>query len=104
MKDLMAQQIESKVKAALQTARFELLNESDRHAGPATDSHYSMTVVSDVFSGLSAVKRHQQIYRLLAEELAGPVHALALHLYTEQEWIEKGETSPDSPDCRGGSH
>ena len=41
-------------------------------------------------------------YSLLADELAGPVHALALHLYTPQQWSARGEASPDSPNCRGG--
>jgi BolA protein len=34
--------------------------------------------------------------------LAGPVHALALHTYTPEEWDATG-VSPASPDCRGGT-
>ena len=38
----------------------------------------------------------------MAEWLAGPVHALALHTYTPDEWQRVGE-APESPDCRGGT-
>lgn len=81
---------------------IELVNESHMHAGPATDSHFKLTLVSEQFSDKRAVARHQYIYGLLADELAGPVHALALHLYTPEEWRQTG-MSPDSPDCLGGS-
>ncbi|MGM0634281.1 MAG: BolA family protein, partial [Pseudomonadota bacterium] len=69
--------------------------------GPATESHFKVTLVSDRFEGQRAVRRHQQVYGLLGEELDGGVHALALHLYTPEEWREQGKP-PDSPDCRGG--
>jgi BolA protein len=43
------------------------------------------------------------VYALLAEELAGSVHALALHTYTEAQWQALAE-APASPACRGGMH
>lgn len=95
--------IRSKVEGDMEVLHLELSNESHRHAGPATDSHFKLTLVSSAFAGLSAVKRHQRLYRLLAAELGGPVHALALHLYTPEEWLAAGHSAPASPDCRGGS-
>jgi BolA protein len=101
--DGVAAVISTKIRSALSPLVFELENESHRHSGPATDSHFKLTVVCEQFAELNRVKRHQQIYGILAEELQGPVHALALHLYSPQEWEEtKGEV-PGSPDCRGGS-
>jgi BolA protein len=91
--------IEQKVASALQPTHLELLNESHMHAGPRTDSHFKLVAVSAAFAGLSKVKRHQLVYRLLGEELAGPVHALALHLYTPGEWKE--QVVPASPLCAG---
>lgn len=91
--------ISQKVTAAFAVSHLQLENESHRHAGPASDSHFKLTLVSPDFAGMSAVKRHQQVYRLLAEELSGPVHALALHLYTEAEWAASGAIAPNSPDC-----
>ncbi|KAF0809206.1 bolA protein [Alcanivorax sp. S71-1-4] len=95
--------IERKVRDGLSVAHLALENESHMHSGPATDSHFRMVVVSDAFDGLRLVQRHQRIYALVAEELAGPVHALALHTFTPAEWAERGEQAEASPNCRGGS-
>ncbi len=95
--------IESKIKSEFEPVVFQLENESHRHSGPATESHFKLTLVAERFSELNRVKRHQAVYNTLAEELAGGVHALALHLFSPQEWEEEGGTTPDSPDCRGGS-
>ncbi len=91
--------IERKVSSALQPVDLELLNESHMHAGPRTDSHFKLVSVAMAVDGLSKVKRHQLVYRLLATELVGPVHALALHLYTPQEWGQ--QPVPESPLCAG---
>lgn len=93
--------IARKVSASLQPVHLELLNESHMHAGPRTDSHFKLIAVAPAFAGLNKVKRHQLVYRLLAEELAGPVHALALHLYTPEEW--ETQAVPASPLCAGSN-
>jgi len=98
---MMQQKIETKLKDALTPRYCQVENESHMHGGPATESHFKVTLVSDGFEGQRAVQRHQRVYRLLADELQGGVHALALHLYTPGEWREQGR-APDSPDCRGG--
>lgn len=95
--------IESKVRDRLAPQVMQVENESHMHGGPATESHYKLTAVSDEFSGLNLVKRHQLVYGLLKEEMAGSIHALALHLYTPEEWAERNQSAPPSPDCRGGS-
>lgn len=97
------QTIENKIHAALSPSVLEIENESHRHGGPATESHFKLTVVSDQFDSLNRVQRHQRVYAVLADELQGEVHALALHLHSPQEWAEQGGKVPDSPDCRGGS-
>nr|WP_277670471.1 BolA family protein [Pseudohongiella nitratireducens] len=99
----MAQKINDKVTAAIEPEHIELSNESHMHAGPATESHFKLTAVSNQFEGLNPVKRHQRIYGVLAEELKAGVHALALHLYTPDEWLIAMQEAPDSPTCRGGS-
>lgn len=97
----MEQQIESKLQGGLPVSHLVIENESHMHAGPATDSHFKLVVVSEAFDSVRLVARHQMVYKLLADELAGPVHALALHLYTEAEWTAKGEVIPTSPKCKG---
>ncbi|MBM94657.1 MAG: transcriptional regulator [Oceanospirillaceae bacterium] len=84
---------------SLNAAHVEIINESHMHAGPATDSHFKLILVSEAFEGRRAVQRHQQVYGLLKQELDGPVHALALHLYTPAEWQEA--EVPASPSCQG---
>lgn len=94
--------IQSKLLESLAPEVLQIENESHNHGGPATESHFKLTVVADGFKGITAVKRHQKVYAVLADELAGSVHALALHLYTPEEWNSR-ESAPASPDCRGGS-
>lgn len=86
---------------ALEWVRFE--NESAGHAGPATDSHFKLVVVAEAFAGLSRVKRHQLIYRLLGDYLKAGVHALSLHLFTPAEWQASEGEVPSSPDCAGAA-
>ena len=95
--------IKAKLSEALQPSMLEVANESHMHGGPATESHFNITAVSATFTDLNLVRRHQSVYRLLQTELAGGVHALAMHLYTQQEWEQRQGSSSTSPDCRGGS-
>jgi BolA protein len=60
-------------------------------------------IVSAVFEGKRSVARHQLVYAALREQLEGPVHALALHTYSPQEWQQREAPAPRSPDCLGGS-
>jgi acid stress-induced BolA-like protein IbaG/YrbA len=48
--------------------------------------HFQATVISPTFSGLSMVKRHQQVYQTLGERLRSEIHALALKTLTPEEW------------------
>lgn len=92
-----AEQIQHKIRSTLKLQHLELINESHMHAGPKTDSHFKLIVVSEEFNGLGKVKRHQLMYQLLSAELAGPVHALALHLYSPAEYM--AVEVPASPPC-----
>ena len=93
--------IETKLQREFAPSHLEVVNESHMHSVPPnSETHFKVTLVAESFSGTRAVRRHQQVYRTLADELAGGVHALALHTYTPEEWQGK---SPDSPQCLGGS-
>ena len=47
------------------------------------NDHLQVTVISEVFNGLSLVKQHQLVYSALKEELASEaIHALALKTQT----------------------
>jgi BolA protein len=99
----MEQVIRNKVEQELAPKVLEILNESHMHSGPAANSHFNLTVVSDAFEGKRPVARHQMIYKILADELAGEVHALALHVFTSDEWQKAGGTTEVSPNCQGGA-
>ena len=98
------QTIEQKLKTSFTPSFLEIENESNSHnVPPDSETHFKVTLVSDEFEGLRSVARHQRVYQVLQEELAGPVHALALHIYTEQDWQQRNQPAPDSPQCLGGS-
>lgn len=103
MSNVVESRILEKLKDKLKCAHLEVVNESHMHSVPAnSETHFKVVVVSDDFEGKRSVARHQLIYKELAEEMAGPVHALALHTYTPTEW-EVRQKAPDSPNCLGGS-
>ena len=78
-----AEALRSKLQQAFAPERLELTDDSARHAGhqgahPGGESHFSVTIVSPAFSGLSRVERQRRVHAALAQELAGPVHALTV--------------------------
>ncbi|MCH8499554.1 MAG: BolA/IbaG family iron-sulfur metabolism protein [Marinobacter sp.] len=97
-------QIEAKLAEAFPGDTCQVINESHSHSVPAnSETHFKVTLVSASFAGQFKVKRHQRIYALLADELNAGVHALALHLYTPEEWVARDGAAPASPNCMGGS-
>lgn len=98
---MMQQQIEQKL-AALSPTFIDVVNESYmHHVPPGSQTHFKVIIVSAEFEGKRPVTRHQQVYRLLAEELQQKIHALALHTYTPKEWQSAQNDVPDSPVCKG---
>ncbi|MGB1299351.1 MAG: BolA family protein [Psychrobium sp.] len=94
--------IEQKLNDEFSPNFLEILNESHMHSVPPnSETHFKVTLVCDAFDGIRQVKRHQMIYKVLSEELAGPVHALALHTFDNSQW--QNANVPDSPNCLGGS-
>ena len=75
--------IRDKLTTAFEPTRLEIVDDSDRHAGHAGaqeggESHFNVTIESPAFSGTPRVARQRMVYKALAEELAGPVHALSV--------------------------
>ena len=96
-------QITVALEQAFEPTLLSVENESHRHSVPVnSETHFKVVLVAEGFAGERSVKRHQRVYGVLASLLAGPVHALALHTYSPEEWLEAG-AAPDSPDCRGGT-
>ncbi len=94
--------IDSKLKAKISTSVLNIENESHMHSGPATESHFKVTIVSDDFEGKMLIARHRMVNEILKDELDGSIHALTLHTMTPEEFNKKQGVVPDSPDCKGG--
>lgn len=82
--------IEKKLTQGLSPTRLAVTDDSARHAGhgghrPEGETHFSIEIVSPAFAGKSRIERHRLVNALLAEELAGPVHALQLATLTPDE-------------------
>ena len=104
MLGVITKQIIQKLEENLQPLHLEVVNESQMHNVPSgSESHFKVVAAAQIFEGKSAVARHQQVYAILAQELAGSVHALALHLYSPHEWETQQSALRQSPACLGGS-
>ncbi len=85
-----ADQIEEKLMAALAPGKLDIVDESLQHAGHVGaraegETHFRLTIVSDAFANKTRVERQRLVYQILAEELAGGVHALALKTLAPDE-------------------
>ena len=78
-----AETIRRKLEAAFSPTRLELVDDSDRHHGHAGhsgsgESHFNLRIEAQAFAGKARVMRQRLVMQVLAEELAGPVHALSI--------------------------
>src|SRR5262245_43625182 len=78
-----ADRIERKLRMAFQPESLAVIDETNQHPGHAGwggsgERHFRVEIVAEAFAGKSRVERQRAVYQALAEELAGPVHALAL--------------------------
>jgi BolA protein len=77
--------LRAKLTAAFQPDYLEVVDESEAHRGHAGwreggGTHFRVVMRAAALGGLSRVERSRAVHRVLAEELAGGVHALALDL------------------------
>ena len=74
----MLQRLES-----LNPTKIELIDDSDKHRGhgghnPAGESHFSLLIESDAFTGKSRVERQRMVHQALGELVGNRVHALSI--------------------------
>lgn len=82
---IVATRIERKLAEALQPTELRVLDESAKHVGhagarPGGETHFRVEMVAAAFAGLTRLERQRRVHAILAEELAGPVHALSMRL------------------------
>ncbi len=80
----------AKLNAAFAPQRVDVIDESHRHEGhaghrPGGETHFRITIVAEAFRGKSRIQRHRMINEALGGELAGGVHALAIHASAPEE-------------------
>jgi BolA family transcriptional regulator, general stress-responsive regulator len=74
----------NKLRDAFAPESLEVVDESNLHEGHAGhraggETHFRVYIVSGAFKGKSRIERHRMINATLGAELAGSVHALAIH-------------------------
>ena len=74
----------NKLNEAFIPESLEVQDESHLHEGhvghrSGGETHFRVYIVSPAFKGKSRVERHRMINATLSNELAGSVHALAIH-------------------------
>ena len=83
--------ITAKLGAAFNPQALDVIDDSHSHAGhighpgsghpgttSATETHFTVKVVSEAFAGKTRLQRHRLVNEVLADELSGGVHALAI--------------------------
>jgi BolA protein len=75
--------------APLSAVRIEITDDSAAHAGHAGAAggggHFSLLVVSESFSGLPRLARHQRVLREVSDLLPHPIHALSIKALAPEE-------------------
>ncbi|MBO6892142.1 MAG: BolA family transcriptional regulator [Roseibium sp.] len=84
------QSIVDKLTTAFSPRSLNVIDESEKHRGhggwrEGGETHFRVQIVSSSFEGMNRVARHRAINDLLADELAGGVHALALEIRSDSE-------------------
>ena len=80
----------SKLREAFSPESLDVQDESHLHEGHAGhrlggETHFRVYIVSSAFEGKTRIERHRMINATLAGELAGSVHALAIHAQAPNE-------------------
>ncbi len=75
--------IQARLEAALSPQQLDVRDDSHLHAGhagarPGGESHFTVEIVAEAFAGRSRVERHRRVNEALAQERAGPIHALVI--------------------------
>ena len=90
--------ITQKLTEALAPLSLKVDDESHLHAGhmchrEGGETHYRVYIVSNAFENKTRLERHRLINGILSAELAGGIHALAIHAKAPEE-LASGELAP----------
>ncbi len=77
--------METKLTEVFSPIELEVIDESEEHRGhggwrEGGETHFRIRMKAAAFADMNRVARSRAVHKALEEELAGPVHALALEL------------------------
>ena len=86
----LAREIAERLTAALSPVSLDVVNDSEKHRGHAGydgtgESHFTVEVVADAFTGLSRLERQRRVNAALGDLLQGRIHALAIRAWAPGE-------------------
>jgi BolA family transcriptional regulator, general stress-responsive regulator len=72
-----------RLHSALSPTRIKLVDDSEQHRGhggynPAGESHFTLEIESEAFTGKPRVERQRMIYKALGDLMRERVHALSI--------------------------
>ena len=81
--------IRARIREHFEDAQIELIDESHLHVGHAGaregKGHFRLHLVSNRFTGLRPLQRHQLVYQALGELMQTEIHALNIVALTVEE-------------------
>lgn len=89
-----ASRITEALNVAFRPVALKVQDDSARHAGhggaaPGGETHFSVAIVSEMFTGLSRVARSRIIHSALQSEFDTGLHALSLSLSSPDDMPSK---------------
>ena len=80
-----ADRLRDRLQHSFSPERIDIVDDSSKHAGHAGareggESHFTVTIVSPAFEGLSRVERQRRVNSALKEAFDGGLHALSVQI------------------------
>jgi BolA protein len=81
--------IRERLVKALAPSRLEITDDSHLHKGHAGAAggagHFSVTIVSDKFTGQNMIQRHRMVYLAVNDMMPAEIHALSINALSPAE-------------------
>lgn len=85
--------IKKRINDSFKPYLLEIVDESKYHKNHlksrSMETHFSVTIVSDIFCGRSKLSRHRMVYNLMLDLISKKLHALQINTYTRDEYLKK---------------
>ena len=82
-------EIKNRLVDNLSSAKVEIIDQSNQHSGhgdPGKGSHFNAIIITEDFSGLNHVQRHQRVYKILGKDMGSRIHAFSMKTFTPEEF------------------